>query len=78
MLIPSRGNGRHIAFTWDGAPWVIMDRSDVVEGKVGTRSGKMTRICLSGLVGGALFGRLKVKVAASDVVAIFAQECPRS
>lgn len=55
-----------------------MDRSDVVEGKVGTRSGKMTRIGLSRLVGGALFGRLKVKVAASDVVAMFAQECPRS
>lgn len=53
-----------------------MDRSDVLKGKIGTGSGKMTRICLSGLVGGALFGRLKVKVTAGDVVAILARECP--
>lgn len=36
----------------------------------------MTRICLSGSVGGAVFGRLKAEVTASDVVAIFAQEFP--
>lgn len=44
--------------------------------KVGTRSGKMTRICLSGSVGGAVFGRLKAEATAGDVVAIFAQEFP--
>lgn len=53
-----------------------MDRSDVLKGKIETGCGKMTRICLSGLVGGVLFGRLKVKVTAGDVVAILARECP--
>lgn len=54
----------------------MMDRSDVMEGKIETASGKMAGICLSGSVGGALFGRLKGVVTASDVVAIFAQEFP--
>lgn len=47
-----------------------------MEGKIETASGKMAGICLSGSVGGALFGRLKGVVTASDVVAIFAQEFP--
>lgn len=54
----------------------MMDERDAMEGKIGTASGKMTRICLSGSVGGAFFGRLEVVVTARDVVAIFAQEFP--
>lgn len=52
----------------------MVDGSDVMEEKIGTAPGKMARICLSGSVGGALFGRLKGVVTASDVVVIFAQE----
>lgn len=76
VLIPNPGSGWQIAYTWDGALWVMVDRSDVMEGKIGTASGKMARICLSGSGGGALFGRLKGVGTASDVVAIFAQEFP--
>lgn len=76
--VPSTSEGWQIAYTRNGTLWIVMDRNDVMEGKIGTRSGKMTRICLSGSVGGALFGRLKVEVTASDVVAMFAQEFPWS
>lgn len=48
-----------------------MDRNDVMEGKIGIRFGKMIGICFSGLVGGVLFGRLKVEVIVSDVVVMF-------
>lgn len=54
----------------------MVDRSDVMEGKIGTASGKMVRLCLSVSVGGALLGRLKGVVTASDVVSIFVQEFP--
>lgn len=78
VLIPNPGSGWQIAYTWDGALWVMVDRSDVMEGKIGTASGKMVRLCLSVSVGGALLGRLKGVVTASDVVSIFVQEFPWS
>lgn len=68
VLMSSTDNGRQIAYTSDGALWVLMDRRDAMEGKAGAASGKMTRICLSGSVGGALFGSLKVVVTASDML----------
>lgn len=48
VLTPSTGDGGWIAYTWDRMPWVMMDRSDVRKGKMGTGPGKETGICVSG------------------------------
>lgn len=58
--VSSTGSGWQIAYTWNGTLWGLMDSSYVMEGKIGTGSGKMIRICLSGSVRGAMFGRPKV------------------